>query len=171
MLPVSVNRRDFLSSALLLPTLFTQSSSARFISAVPLGNPGGLPTPPFGVLLGAGLDARLFTDLSLLGGPAGDPRFPVRNPQSAIRDSDSASLVTPSDRFFVRTAVPSTLTRTEAWAIRVGGRVHTPVDLDSEKALDAELKSWMAFAKQKLSEVTVLAKAAGGQKEDRKSVV
>jgi len=37
--------------------------------------------------------------------------------------------------------------------------LHTPVDLDLETKLDSELKNWLAFAKQKLSEVSVLAKA------------
>jgi 5-methyltetrahydropteroyltriglutamate--homocysteine methyltransferase len=36
---------------------------------------------------------------------------------------------------------------------------HVPVDLDSEKKLDAEILSWLAFAKQKLEELRVLAKA------------
>jgi 5-methyltetrahydropteroyltriglutamate--homocysteine methyltransferase len=40
--------------------------------------------------------------------------------------------------------------------------LHSPVDLDSETALDDELKNWMAFATQKLSEISVLAKGAGG---------
>lgn len=40
--------------------------------------------------------------------------------------------------------------------------LHTPVDLDSEKSMDAELKSWLAFAKQKLDEVSMLARAANG---------
>ncbi len=34
-----------------------------------------------------------------------------------------------------------------------------PVDLDMEDRLDAELKSWLAFAKQKLSEVVIITKA------------
>ncbi len=38
--------------------------------------------------------------------------------------------------------------------------IHTPVDLDNETKLDPELKSWMAFAKQKLHEVAALAVAA-----------
>ena len=38
--------------------------------------------------------------------------------------------------------------------------IHAPVDLDHETKLDAELKSWMAFAKQKLGEVATLATAA-----------
>jgi 5-methyltetrahydropteroyltriglutamate--homocysteine methyltransferase len=36
--------------------------------------------------------------------------------------------------------------------------LHTPVDLDAEPDLDDELRSWMAFAKQKVGEVAVLAK-------------
>lgn len=35
--------------------------------------------------------------------------------------------------------------------------LHTPIDLDAETKLDAELKTWMAFSKQKLSEIAVLA--------------
>jgi 5-methyltetrahydropteroyltriglutamate--homocysteine methyltransferase len=43
--------------------------------------------------------------------------------------------------------------------------LHTPVDLDAEPDLDDELRSWMAFAKQKVGEVAVLAKglAAGDE--------
>jgi 5-methyltetrahydropteroyltriglutamate--homocysteine methyltransferase len=37
--------------------------------------------------------------------------------------------------------------------------LHVPVDLDCEKKLDVEVKSWLAFAKQKLSEVAVLGRA------------
>ena len=77
---------------------------------MPLGTPGVV-APPFGRLLGSGLDARLFTDLSQLG-----------SPQSAI--------VTPNDRFFVRTAFPSTLTRTDPWTVRIGGLVQTPIELN-----------------------------------------
>jgi len=38
--------------------------------------------------------------------------------------------------------------------------LHSPVDLDSETALDDELKSWMAFARQKVGEIVTLAKGA-----------
>jgi 5-methyltetrahydropteroyltriglutamate--homocysteine methyltransferase len=48
--------------------------------------------------------------------------------------------------------------------------LHTPVDLDNEKALDAELKSWMAFSRQKLTEVAALTKAANGQKDAVKAI-
>ncbi len=37
--------------------------------------------------------------------------------------------------------------------------LHVPVDLKSEKKLDAELLSWLAFAQQKLDEVRVIGKA------------
>jgi len=37
--------------------------------------------------------------------------------------------------------------------------LHVPVDLDSERKLDGEVKSWLAFAKQKLAELRVLASA------------
>ncbi|HUH77364.1 MAG TPA: 5-methyltetrahydropteroyltriglutamate--homocysteine S-methyltransferase, partial [Devosia sp.] len=37
--------------------------------------------------------------------------------------------------------------------------LHVPVDLDQETALDAELRNWLAFAKQKLAEVAALSVA------------
>jgi 5-methyltetrahydropteroyltriglutamate--homocysteine methyltransferase len=38
--------------------------------------------------------------------------------------------------------------------------IHVPVDLEAERTLDKELKSWMAFARQKLQEVSTLVVAA-----------
>lgn len=38
--------------------------------------------------------------------------------------------------------------------------LHTPIDLDAETKLDAEIKGWMAFSKQKLEEIATLAKGA-----------
>lgn len=43
--------------------------------------------------------------------------------------------------------------------------LHTPVDLNSEKAMDPELKSWLAYATQKLSEIAVIAKGANAGRE------
>ncbi|MEQ5839500.1 5-methyltetrahydropteroyltriglutamate--homocysteine S-methyltransferase [Paraburkholderia acidicola] len=40
--------------------------------------------------------------------------------------------------------------------------LHVPVDLDSEQKLDHEIKSWFAFALQKLDELKVLARALNG---------
>ena len=66
-----------------------QSEGRRFLGTVPLGNPGGGPTTPLGRLLGNGLDARQFADLSTI-----DPHEP-------------ATLVNANDRFYVRTAAPA----------------------------------------------------------------
>ncbi|KAI6673575.1 hypothetical protein NL676_001481 [Syzygium grande] len=44
--------------------------------------------------------------------------------------------------------------------------LHTPVDLDNETKLDEEIKSWLAFAAQKVVEVNALAKALAGQKDE-----
>ena len=41
--------------------------------------------------------------------------------------------------------------------------LHSPIDLDDEDKIDAELKSWLAFSKQKLAEVKLLADALSGQ--------
>ncbi|MCD2451961.1 MAG: 5-methyltetrahydropteroyltriglutamate--homocysteine S-methyltransferase [Methylicorpusculum sp.] len=46
--------------------------------------------------------------------------------------------------------------------------LHMPVDLDSEQKLDAEIKSWLAFAKQKLGELQVLATALNQGREATK---
>jgi DMSO/TMAO reductase YedYZ molybdopterin-dependent catalytic subunit len=91
-----------LSAALLAPAFARQASqAARFIADVPLRLPGES-MPPFGRLLGDGLDARLFTDLSQFAD------------------------LTPNERFFVRTAFPSTLSRMDPWTIRIGGLVDSP---------------------------------------------
>ncbi|KAF8007470.1 hypothetical protein BT93_K1475 [Corymbia citriodora subsp. variegata] len=43
--------------------------------------------------------------------------------------------------------------------------LHIPVDLVNETKLDDEIKSWLAFAAQKVVEVNALAKALAGQKD------
>jgi len=67
-----------------------------------------------------------------------------------------------------KTDLNATLDWLEPIAERLGERLwlapscsllHVPVDLDSEVKLDAEVKSWLAFAKQKLDELQVLATA------------
>lgn len=74
--------------------------------------------PPFHTLLGEGLDARRYTDLGML------------SPET---------LITPNDRFFVRTAAPLGLEKRQPWRIRVTGLVDTPfaIELD-ELARDIE---------------------------------
>jgi 5-methyltetrahydropteroyltriglutamate--homocysteine methyltransferase len=49
--------------------------------------------------------------------------------------------------------------------------IHTPVDLANEVTLDAEIKSWLSFATQKLSEITAIAKAADGQESEIQNVL
>jgi len=109
---VPLRRRDFLSTALLLPALARQTSEARLIGTVPLVAPGPN-APPFGRLLGAGLDARLFTDLSTLTAP--------RTSHVAPRTS--------TDQFFVRTAAPKALAAADVWSLQVGGLVQSPAAL------------------------------------------
>ncbi len=43
--------------------------------------------------------------------------------------------------------------------------LHSPVDLDLEKKMDAEIRSWMAFARQKLSEIAVLSRGIEGRQK------
>jgi 5-methyltetrahydropteroyltriglutamate--homocysteine methyltransferase len=45
--------------------------------------------------------------------------------------------------------------------------LHSPIDLNHETKLDDELKSWLAFAAQKLQEVALLKDALNGNKDDR----
>lgn len=67
-----------------------------------------------------------------------------------------------------KTDLEAVLDWLEPVAVRLGDRLwlapscsllHVPVDLASEDGLDAELKSWLAFARQKLDELCVLARA------------
>jgi len=45
------------------------------------------------------------------------------------------------------------------WIAPTCSLLHVPVDLDNEQKLDAEVKSWLAFALQKLDELQVLGTA------------
>ena len=47
----------------------------------------------------------------------------------------------------------------QLWVAPSCSLLHVPIDLDLEKRLDAELKGWLAFAKQKLAEVAILTRA------------
>jgi DMSO/TMAO reductase YedYZ molybdopterin-dependent catalytic subunit len=80
-----------------------------------LGRFDGRPQPPFGMLLGSGLDARQFNDLSLI---------------------DAAHLVTPTREYFVRTATPPLLPSRDAWRLTIGGRIKREFELPVA-ALDA----------------------------------
>ena len=108
--PPGFSRREFLAAVLLSSAALRQAppSGARLVGVVPLGTPGAQ-SPPFGRLLGDGLDARLFTDLS------------------QIAASDRSPIV-PNDTFFVRTAAAPKLPAADRWTIHIGGLVRTPVD-------------------------------------------
>lgn len=41
--------------------------------------------------------------------------------------------------------------------------LHSPFDLDAETKLDAEIRSWMAFARQKLEEISILSRGIDGR--------
>ena len=43
--------------------------------------------------------------------------------------------------------------------------LHSPVDLDTEGKMDADLRGWLAFATQKLTEISALAAAANGKRD------
>src|SRR5437867_859382 len=47
----------------------------------------------------------------------------------------------------------------DLWVAPSCSLLHVPIDLDAESRLDAELKGWLAFAKQKLAEVVTVTKA------------
>jgi 5-methyltetrahydropteroyltriglutamate--homocysteine methyltransferase len=49
--------------------------------------------------------------------------------------------------------------RDRLWIAPSCSLLHVPVDLDSEEKLDADIRRWLAFAKQKLAELSVLGKA------------
>ena len=82
--------------------------AGRLVRTMPLGRFDGAPVPPLGRVLGAGLDARQFSDLSRL---APD------------------SLVTLTDQFFVRTAASNAVAGSSPWTVGVSGRVRRPIDL------------------------------------------
>jgi DMSO/TMAO reductase YedYZ molybdopterin-dependent catalytic subunit len=103
--PSSISRRSFLAAATGAAAWVHAIEAAarsmqplrdgRLIGTVPLGRLDRRPAPPFHVLLDSGLDARQFTDLSSL---------------------DDSTLITPNDRFFIRTSAPSR-TSAEKWTM------------------------------------------------------
>ncbi len=79
-----------------------------------------------------------------------------------------------------RTDLDATLDWLEPLAERLGERLwiapscsllHVPVDLESEQKLDAEVRSWLAFALQKLDELKVLATALRQGREAAKEAL
>lgn len=48
------------------------------------------------------------------------------------------------------------------WVAPSCSMLHSPIDLDQETQMDNQLKSWLAFGKQKLDEIATIAKGANG---------
>jgi len=90
-----LTRRDFLSAALLFSALARlEPPAGRLVRTIPFV--GGSRLAPLDRLLGDGLDARQFTDLSSL---------------------SDASVVTPAEHFFIRTAASPRLPPPESWTV------------------------------------------------------
>jgi 5-methyltetrahydropteroyltriglutamate--homocysteine methyltransferase len=53
------------------------------------------------------------------------------------------------------------------WVAGSCSLLHSPVDVEREDQLDAELKSWLAFAKQKCTEISVLSTALNDPQAER----
>ena len=119
-----IDRRDFFRFGGLAwlasrnPPFGRQSALAggRLLGTLTLDGGGPAQAPPFGKILGTGLDARLFTDLSTL---------------------TPATLIIPTERFFVRTACPPGLPAAGSWTIAFGGLGQMPreVTVDSLRPL------------------------------------
>ena len=125
------SRREFLSASVgvagAAPSPLQRLAAAqppladgRFVRTLPLGDPVRVDDPPLNLLLGAGLDARLFTDLS------------------GLRTGDA---ITPNERFFVRTACPQKASVTEGWTIACEGRVRRPLSLHVDEIAHSAVSS------------------------------
>lgn len=112
----SISRRRFLAaSGGLAASLFAPLArstdaqppppGARFVRTLTLGHAARSNDPPLNQRLGAGLDARLFTDLSGLA---------------------PGAMVTSNEYFFIRTACPIDVDAIRPWTIALGGDVRRP---------------------------------------------
>jgi DMSO/TMAO reductase YedYZ molybdopterin-dependent catalytic subunit len=118
----SFSRREFLAAALLAPAIaqLQPPSGGQLLGTIPFGAPGTRRTP-LDRLLGSGLDARLFTDLSSVG---------------------ADRLAIPNAAFFVRTAADAGIPSSASWQISIGGLVRQPAAVDlasleqSSRAMD-----------------------------------
>ncbi|MBT2989045.1 MAG: 5-methyltetrahydropteroyltriglutamate--homocysteine S-methyltransferase [gamma proteobacterium symbiont of Ctena orbiculata] len=55
--------------------------------------------------------------------------------------------------------------RERLWLAPSCSLLHVPIDVERERSLDPEIKSWLSFAKQKLTELALLAKALNHGRE------
>jgi DMSO/TMAO reductase YedYZ molybdopterin-dependent catalytic subunit len=116
----SISRRRFLAASgglgtSLLAALARPAETAqprrragRFVRTLTLGDGPGSNRPPLNQLVGSGLDARLFTDLSGLA---------------------AGAMITPNDHFYVRTECPIGAAAIHEWMLALGGDVRRPQTL------------------------------------------
>ena len=114
---VTTSRREFLQGLLAVglagvsPRVVTAQARDPFAGGIMAGTRplfGRGPDNPLETMIGSGLDARLITDLSTL---------------------TPDTLITPNERFYVRTGCPDLLDLSRPWALRLGGAVKRPVTL------------------------------------------
>ena len=118
---VTTGRREFLQALLSIalanpaPRLVSGQSRDAFAGGTIVGTRplfGRGAASPLETMFGRGLDARRFVDLSTL---------------------TPDTLITPNDRFFVRTSCPDLLDLSRPWTVRIGGAVRRPVTLTLEE--------------------------------------
>lgn len=107
---------------------------------------------------------------------ANDAHRDVEQALSLIGDEKILSLGVVDGRNIWKNDLAASLTLIEKATAQLGSErvfvapscslLHTPVDLNSEDALDDELKGWMAYATQKLDELAVIAKGANDGREN-----
>ncbi|MEW6048358.1 MAG: 5-methyltetrahydropteroyltriglutamate--homocysteine S-methyltransferase [Bacillota bacterium] len=95
--------------------------------------------------------------------------------QAGVPGHLSLSLGVVDGRNVWRTHLPSALSLLERARRALGAErlmvapscslIHVPIDVEREKALDPEVKGWLAFARQKLEEVALLARAVNEGRE------
>ena len=107
---------------------------------------------------------------------ANDPNKDLAQALSLIGDEKVLSLGVVDGRNIWRNDLADSLAKVEKAVDALGSErvfvapscslLHTPVDLASEDALDDELKGWMAFATQKLGEISTITKGANKGREN-----
>ena len=117
----------------------------------------GLPIAGFGVDLVRG--SKTLSLIKAHGLPAGKTLFAGVVDGRNIWANDLASSVTVVEELQAKLGKENVVVSTSC------SLLHSAVDLKNETKLDAELKSWMAFAAQKLLEVVAIAKAVNGEKD------
>src|SRR5437867_6768388 len=104
-----MRRRSFLKMSLGFGAGVALGDTGRLVRVVPFIGEG---EPPVDRTIGSGLGGRRYLDLAGL---------------------DAASLVTSSEKFFIRTRVPDQLHFDRPWTIRLHGLVKSPLELTMDQ--------------------------------------